>query len=255
MEYNETSGGIVRFVEKGALDSDSVVIFSSFFPFNSMAPEEFFSFLDDTRYKKVFSEFIRPRNRKKEFTHDALISAYAGYIDSLEEKNIHLVGFGVFSNVFINIANLLKGKINSLTLIEPDFANSVLMKIFDSKEIHFFKFNSLKNQYTQDATQNCKQYFSKTSLSLIKYYYYSLKKYLPENMILKQIVDLNVEILILWKLMEKDQWPLPQILTEDYEINALSLTESAIDVLIGKNPDITEQIRNHIERNIILENY
>lgn len=255
MAYSETSGGIVRLKEKGALDSDSVIIFSSFFPFNNNVPDEFFSFLDDNRYKKVFTEFAKPVKRKKDFTHGYLINTYAGYIDALEEKKIHLVGFGVFSNVFINIANLLKGKINSLTLIEPDFANSVLMKIFDSKEIHFFKFKSLKKQYIQDAMQNVKHYLSKTSLSLIKYYYYSLKDYLPENMILKQIVDSNVEILILWKLMERDLWPLPQILTEDYEINAFSLTENAIDVLIGKNPDVTAQISRHIEKNIILENY
>ncbi|HOF01244.1 MAG TPA: hypothetical protein PK385_09260 [Spirochaetota bacterium] len=255
MTRNETTGGVVKFIEKGELDSDSVVIFSSFFPFNNNAPAEFFSFLDDNIYKKVFTEFIRPKNGKKEFTFDALINAYVEYISTLEKKRIHIVAFGVFSNVFINIANLLKGKINSLTLIEPDFANSILMKIFDSKEVHFFKFSSLKNQYIQDSKQNYKRYLSKTPLSLMKYYYYSLKEYLPESMILKQIVDLDVEILILWKLMEKELWPLPQILTDDYEISAFSLSESAIDALIGKNPDITDQIRSHIEKNIILENY
>ena len=204
---------IWTFEEYGEESADVLLLFSPFVPYNNLYVNDFF-YNSTIKYKKVFTNFsakIKPSEEK--YTYDNILYSYTEYIKSQKQKTIFIVGFGIFANLFVRLAKMLDSRITSLILIEPDFGNSVLTKIFESdkKPVHkkkFFEENFTKeNDLPKQSKYMASHYFKH-----IKAINVALREYLPQKVSLKEILEVKDITLIMWHLMEKDLWPLPQIL-------------------------------------------
>ena len=123
---------IFTFEEYGEETADVLLLFSPFVPFNNLAVNDFF-YNSTIKYKKVYTNFstkIKPDENT--YTYDNILYSFTEYIKTQKQKTIFIIGFGIFANLFTRIAKIMGSRITSLILIEPDFGNSVLQKLFDS---------------------------------------------------------------------------------------------------------------------------
>ncbi|MBP5448847.1 MAG: hypothetical protein J6Y01_01905 [Spirochaetales bacterium] len=244
---------IFTFEEYGEETADVLLLFSPFIPFNNLAINDFF-YNSTIKYKKVYTNFspkIKPDENT--YTYDNILYSYTEYIKNQKQKTIFIIGFGIFANLFTRIAKIMGSRITSLILIEPDFGNSILQKLFDSDSKPVHKKRYFEESFTKDFDVPKQKKF------LVSHYFKHLKtintplrEYLPQKVSLKEILEVKEITLIMWHLMEKDLWPLPQILQEDYGIKTISAHNNIISdmivsdrqMLANVNAYITEKINN-----------
>ncbi len=189
MSNNQTPDSIVKFIKDG--DGDNVFIFSPIYPFNYKIIKNLFLKINIPNYQFIFSSIVINKNIKSDlFDYNNFLNLYIKVIKLILPKRVNLVGFGLFSNLFIEVACSLKDKIKTLTLLEPDFSDVIFSKIFDSKKAPVFKFKYLLKSFIEDNSYKKinKKYLSKIKLEYLKYYFKSIKKD-NKDYHLKQLID------------------------------------------------------------------
>lgn len=194
---------------------DHKIITSPFFPFESKIVYEYFTHLNESKYTVIISDFITKRKFSSTyFSVENIVNIYARLIEYIDSPNINLVGFGLFSHIFLIIADRYSKLINSLNLIEPDFLSSVFAKVFDSDKRVFFKTKKLSEFYLEKTKiPNINKYLSKVKIKNIHHLYNEVSKSINQKM-LKDILHKNINMSVFWKMMVKETWPLAQILEE-----------------------------------------
>ncbi len=186
----QTSENILKFVKDS--DGDNVFIFSPFFPFNNILVKNLFLNLNIPDYQFIFSSIIFNKSLKIDlYSYNNFLTLYTKVIKLLYPKKINLVCFGIFTNLFIELANLFKDKIKSIVFFEPDLSDNIFSKLFDFK-----KSPVLKNKYIIDCFfekpnghKNVnKHYLNKIKLEYLKFYFQSIKK-INKNYHLKDLID------------------------------------------------------------------
>ena len=238
---------IWTFEEQGEESADVLLLFSPFVPFNNLSVNDFF-YNSTIKYKKVFTNFsqkIKPDENT--YTYDNILYSFTEYIKNQKQKTIFIVGFGIFANLFTRIAKIMGSRITSLILIEPDFGNSVLQKLFDSdsKPVHRKKYYDAVFTKEFDVPKQ-KKYMASHYFKHIKAINTPLREYLPQKVSLKEILEVKDITLIMWHLMEKDLWPLPQILQEDYGIKTISAHNNIIGDMIASDRQILSLVNEYI---------
>lgn len=189
MSNNQTPDSIVKFIKEG--DGDNVFIFSPIYPFNYKLFKNLFLKLNLSNYQFIFSSIIINKNNKNDlFDYNNLMNLYIKVIKLILPKRVNLIGFGLFSNLFIEVASSLKDRIKTLTLFEPDFSDVIFSKIFDSKKTPLFKVKYILKSFFEDASYKKinKKYLSKIKLEYLKYYFKSIKKN-NKDYHLKELID------------------------------------------------------------------
>ena len=238
---------IFTFEEYGEETADVLLLFSPFVPFNNLAVNDFF-YNSTIKYKKVYTNFstkIKPDDEV--YTYDNILYSYTEYIKTQKQKTVFLIGFGIFANLFTRLAKILGSRITSLILIEPDFGNSVLTKLFeaDKRPVHRKKY--FEETFLKDVNiPKQKKYISIHYFKHIKAINAALREYLPQKVSLKEILEVKEITLIMWHLMEKDLWPLPQILQEDYGIKTIIAHNNIISDMILSDRQMLAQVNDYI---------
>ena len=238
---------IFTFEEYGEETADVLLLFSPFVPFNNLAVNDFF-YNSTIKYKKVYTNFsakIKPDENT--YTYDNILYSFTEYIKTQKQKTIFIIGFGIFANLFTRIAKIMGSRITSLILIEPDFGNSVLQKLFESDKQPMQRKKYFNEVFTKDFDiPKPKKFMASHYFKHIKAINTSLREYLPQKVSLKEILEVKEITLIMWHLMEKDLWPLPQILQEDYGIKTISAHNNIISDMIVSDRQILMLVNDYI---------
>ncbi len=233
---------IIRIIEYGS--GDNIFIFSPAFPFSHKIMLKFLDIgIPDSKF--VFSDLNPSKNVKaSSYTLENFLDFYLSYIKEIkQDSKIYLIGFGIFSIIFSKLIFFLKERVTFLFFLEPDFSNSLLAKIFDSENIPFMKYNFLVNFYMDNNREKNTNIFKK-NLKYLKHFYYNIKRHLQSNKVLRDTIDFKNVIKIYWKTMARDSWPLPQVLVEEYEFQALLLEKNILDNLSDTGGILFEDIKN-----------
>lgn len=256
MEDNvPTQDEVLTFQELGEQSSDIMLLFSPFLPFNNLYFNDFF-YNSTVKYKKVFSN-ISPRAKAdaSTFNCESLLNAYKTYIASQKINSIILVGYGIFTNLFIRITKLLGNKINCVILMEPDFGNSILTRMFDSDKKPLNKKSFFTESFCKDLNIP-----KRNKILYSNYYKYikametSMREYLPQHISLKEILEIKSKTLIMWHIMEKDLWPLAQVLQEDYNITTFNSSENFVNSIMNKDRKLLSIVNAYIDQNLVNNN-
>ena len=238
---------IFTFEEYGEETADVLLLFSPFVPFNNLAVNDFF-YNSTIKYKKVYTNFsakIKPDENT--YTYDNILYSFTEYIKTQKQKTIFIIGFGIFANLFTRIAKIMGSRITSLILIEPDFGNSVLQKLFEADKQPVQRKKYFAEVFTKDFdVPKPKKFMASHYFKHIKAINTSLREYLPQKVSLKEILEVKEITLIMWHLMEKDLWPLPQILQEDYGIKTISAHNNIISDMIVSDRQILMLVNDYI---------
>lgn len=280
MSNFQTSEDIIKFYKDG--DGDNVFIFSPFYPFSNKLIKKFFFNLNISNFQFIYTSIVCSKNLRIDlYNYSNFINLFSKVIKLLHPKKIHLVCFGIFTNLFVEVANLFKDKIQSIVLFEPDFSDNIFSKLFDLKNPPVFKYKYILNYFFENNKHKRinKDYLIKIKIECLKFYYKSINNinkdyhlrdlidYLPdeissnifnnkllnkiekkkdkifilrnfvkgkhkyllkksklqenEKFKIKQIMkeqDILLKVIIFWKNMAKESWPLAQIF-EDYKIS------------------------------------
>ena len=120
-------------------------------------------------------------------------------------------------------------------------------KLFDGDNKPLHKKNYFINSFIKDFDlPQQKKYLYKHFFKYIKVIESSLREALPQKISLKEILEIREKTFLLWHNMEKDLWPLPQILQEDYNIKTLSSNVNIIEALLTKNKNIINSLNEFI---------
>lgn len=241
MDINSNTDEIIVFKKSG--EGKNVIIFSPFIPFTNKFVEDFFILNKFENTQLIFSHITNSKkNNLKEFDLNNINKLYSNLLKSIgNDYKIILVGFGIFSVLFSKILNDFSKEVSFLILFEPDLSNSVLMKVFDIDKKSIIKYKTLLNFYLFNKKENNTNIYKK-NLKYLKYFYYNIKEYLRENKILKDLVNHKSKIKIFWKVMEKESWPLAQIL-EEYEMQVFSLRKNIFDSFLEKEEIIFNEFK------------
>lgn len=217
-EYSEDSAGAY----------DTTVIVSPFYPFNHFFIKQLIDRLDLPKSRIIYTEFPHGFQKgKKSFTITDLIAYFRKQVTGHEGKVI-LIGFSIFAVVFSVIYS--EENIDKLILFEPDFSNLLLQKLFDS-EVRFLLFKSsfLLKFFSPGKIE--KQFVHKLRVRYFKSYFFSVRSYLKENKIFKPLVEKAENIHIFWNIMEKETFPLAQVLSEEYSIDLYKIHKTIYEEL------------------------
>jgi hypothetical protein len=245
MQISYTNNSIINFQKTG--EGKNTFIFSPFIPFPNKMMEDFFKNIGEKQIKMIFSEMDTSTKRlTKNLNFNNLIFSYSTLLDSINDgSNIILVGFGFFSILFLKLLIDYKDKINTAIFFEPDFMNSILMRTFeDEKKGSFSNYRALSSFFINNKKNNLN--ISKKNLKYFKIFYYNIKKYINENEIMKDIINIRSKIMIFWKIMENESCPLPQIFEEN-EINTFSFKENIYKSFIENDSIILNEINKKIK--------
>ncbi|HOJ63986.1 MAG TPA: hypothetical protein PLE45_06150 [Spirochaetota bacterium] len=247
MDYKENFIFIDDYYRKNDNQKDiSIVIFSPFYPFNNRFVYTLFSKTKFKDSKFIFSN-IETLNGSKNFAYNFIniMDVYCKAIEKINCNDITLVAFGIFTNIFIQIANIFKERINRFILFEPDFSNNALFKMNEGANFIFSNLKSILNFYLEEKSKIDKNFISKNYSKYLKKIFESIRDLSDNNKkLLKELVDNKIETVIFWKIMEKELWPLPQILVEDYGIKAFSLKNNIYKIFIEEDNDIINILNN-----------
>ncbi|MCG8569572.1 MAG: hypothetical protein MJB14_05485 [Spirochaetes bacterium] len=175
------------------------------------------------------------------------LADYFRFYDQVIKKTdtpIILIGFGIFSLLFIKLSFTLQERIHQLILIEPDFSNQTLVKIFDSPSKVFFKNDYLIKYYFQKKVP--RKYLDKNKLSFLKGLFYSYNQFIQETRIFSELINRKIPFSVFWYVMEKQSWPLAQILVDEYNLSVSALSENIFQNFIKYNKNLLAEFQKII---------
>jgi len=243
MQINIKSDNIITFSEKG--NGKNVFIISPIFPFNNQIIEDFLDSLNINNSRFIFSDVdFSSKMKGYNFSLEEFLEIYKNLINSIDQNSkIIFVAFGVFSVLFSKLFSFFNGRVQKIIFFEPDFSNLVLMKLYDSLKKPLLKQKYLLNFYLNNKKENNIN-ISKKNLKYLKFYYYTIKEHLEANKILRELIKYKDKIIIYWKVMEKDSWPLSQILQVEYDLPVITLSENIYDCFINGEKLIAEKFKD-----------
>lgn len=219
----------------------NLILFSPFLPFDNGFFENFFLNLDLENTKLAFTtltNFDFDTNYINNITEE-----YLAYLRlNIEFEKVQLIGFGFYSLIISNLFCIYNKYITNVLFFEPDFSNSTLNKIFETKNAPVFKVKYLFNFYS-NCNINHKN-MGKINIKRLKAFYYLNKTYFESKKILKDLFSHAEKISIFWNIMEKESWPLPQILSEEYNFHVINTKESIISCFNNKDIYFEKEIKN-----------
>lgn len=225
----------------------SITIFSPFYPFSNKFIYNLFSKTKFNEHTMIFSN-IETLNGSHNFAYNFIniMDVYCKSIEKIDAEHIYLIGFGIFSNIFVNLGNIFKAKIEKIILFEPDFSNNALIRKNSSSYI-FSNLNLFLNFYLEEKFKIDKNLISKNYSKYLKKIFNNMRELYFNNKLLKDLLDNRIDTIIFWKVMEKELWPLPQILVEDYGIKAFSLNSNIYKVFVENNKEIIDILNSILE--------
>ena len=133
----EISNDILEIIKDGS--GEEIILLSPFYPINIEIIKDFFLNLESKNYQFVFSSLKNDKFDKnfEAFTYKNILEFYIKKIKLLSNKKITLVSFGIFTNVFLELALNFKNKIKSVFFFEPDFSNILFKSVFEFKKLIF----------------------------------------------------------------------------------------------------------------------
>ena len=196
------------------------VIVSPFFPFNRIFSNEVvYSLFGSIQYNPIFLDY------SKDTTYDEFVLNISQIIIN-EKEPVYIVSFGVFSYIAGELVKRFSEKIKGVFFIEPDFYGTLLSGKYKKNSFS----NKLRNQllkfYLGNDKINSKYYYREKPVGFLSF---MKDLQLKEPVRLADFIEKNVKMLVIWCVMAKDCWPLPQILTEEYEIPVFTASQNFVD--------------------------
>ncbi|MBQ2295039.1 MAG: hypothetical protein II258_06600 [Spirochaetales bacterium] len=196
------------------------VIVSPFFPFNRIFSNEIvYSLFGDIQYEPTFLDY------STDTTYDEFVLKISQIIINKKEP-VYIVSFGVFSYIAGDLVKRFSEKIKGVFFIEPDFYGTLLNGKYKKSSFgHKLRNQLLKFYLCNDKISN--KYFYRESAAGFLSFMKDLQ--LKEPVRLADFIEKKVEMTVVWCVMAKDCWPLPQILTEEYEIPVFTASHNFFD--------------------------
>lgn len=219
------------------------IVYSSFFPFSVNVSDSIINKLIDD-YEVISRYHAFNLLDKKDFS--SYLSEVEFFLSEVE-NDVYMIGFGIFANIFVYLAEKYSDKVKKIILFEPDFTYISLAEIYESDKRILFKRKALI-QYLLDYPGSKKAYHhynNKISMRFVKEFYESINFFTNKIKIFMTINSFDVDVYIFWKTMEKKTWPLAQVLKEDYNFNVFSLKGNILDTLIDNYNFIIENVKKN----------
>ncbi|MCH5149523.1 MAG: hypothetical protein J1G30_02545 [Spirochaetales bacterium] len=196
------------------------VIVSPFFPFNRIFSNEIvYSLFGSTAYTPIFLDY------SKDTTYDEFVLKISQIIIN-EKEPVYIVSFGVFSYVAGELVKRFSEKIKGVFFIEPDFYGTLLNGKYKRYGFGYKLRNQLLQFYLGSNKINKKYYYCENYSGFL---FFMKDLQLKEPVKLSDFIEKNVKMAVIWGVMAKDCWPLPQILTEEYEIPVFTAAHNFVD--------------------------
>lgn len=209
------------------------VIVSPFFPFNRIFSNEIvYSLFGSIAYTPIFLDY------SKDTTYDEFVLKISQIIIN-EEEPVYIVSFGVFSYIAGELVKRFPEKIRGVFFIEPDFYGTLLNEKYKKSSFG----NKLRNQLLQFYLGNDKissKYYYRENYAGFLFFMKDLQ--LKEPIRLADFIKKKVKMTVIWGVMAKDCWPLPQILTEEYEIPVFTAAHNFVDYFKKDNSSVLNSI-------------
>jgi hypothetical protein len=170
------SNDIIEIIKEG--NGNDLILISPFFPIKTDIIKDYFLNLGLKNYQILFS-YLKAEdfNKNQEsFNYKNILEFYTRKIKLLPNKTINLISFGIFTNIFLELALTFKNKINSIIFIEPDFSSILFKSLFDFKKMVFKNKFILKFYLDNDKNKINKKDFDFFDLNYLSKYYNSLKE-------------------------------------------------------------------------------
>ena len=244
MALTDNSSISLNSINNSQENAEKLVLISPFFPFNNKLVYSFLSELQLDNVKIVYSS-ISADSIEGKYTLDDFIKVYNNYLDNRNEK-IYLLGFGVFSLLFIRLILKHPDRIESLVLFEPDFTNQSMIKIFDSSKKILRKTRFSAKYYSKYKVQ--KKHLDRNKIKYIKRIYHSNIEYIKTHKALAEILKHEIDIHIFWNVMERETWPLAQIITEEYLFPHYKLDSDVYETLLYKDKKVIKSLEKILKK-------
>lgn len=232
------AGEALNFKYSGRFDKERrVLLFSPFFPFNVKLAETFFERFRDDKTVNIYSSTVL--DKRAEFGD--YIEEFERVIEQVGENRLVLIGFGFFSSLFIHLAEKYKSRTTTLILFEPDFSNQSLVKIFDFDKKPFFTFSYLVKYFCKGKV--ARRFLERGNVKRLKGYYNTSRGHVEQNKTIKDMINEDMNIHIFWNVMERESWPLAQILGEEYELPLYTFKEDIYETLQKGDPEVLESVK------------
>lgn len=234
----EGVGEALNFKYSGRFDKERrVLLFSPFFPFNVKLTETFFEQFRDDNTVNIYSSTVL--DKRSEFSD--YITEYERVIEQVGENRLVLIGFGFFSALFIHLAEKFKSRSSTLILFEPDFSNQSLVKVFDFDKKPFFTFSYLVKYFCKSKVS--RRFLERGDVKRLKCYYNSSRCHVERNKTIKDMINDDMNIHIFWNVMERETWPLAQILGEEYKLPLYTFKDDIFETFQKSDPEVIESVK------------
>jgi pimeloyl-ACP methyl ester carboxylesterase len=229
------------------------VICSPFYPFNEKFCRSMVSMLGDSdctwhlfsRKKRTYSD--------KAFRYPSLLDYYGKLLSDEGSADTVLLAFGSFTNLFLDLAVRYRARVRKVILMEPDYTDTLLSRLYDPAHRIFFKSRYMVNFFCKPPTSfPLRQYKSSLSGKALYRYYVSTTEEGINRKMLKTAMSHEIDIVIFWKSMIKESWPLAQIL-EDYRCTVHYIHNNILDSLLSPNSTTPGLLKDEIENKIPLK--
>jgi len=207
------------------------IVSLSFYPFSKQFLEKMLDKFGYEEYDLIYFENIS--------NYRMYIQEVIKFIKSLSGEKITFVSFGFLSNPAIQILVEYKDKIEKAIFIEPDISGILKNHNFIK---HFFGYRvrDLIDFFVKDiniskkAISKNKKFFSTIKMDLFVDFLKDSEIYSNKSKLI-DLIKTNVSCVFLWNKMFLDSWPLPQILTEDFDIRVFQINDNIYDFIINNN--------------------
>lgn len=201
--------------------TEASLIVYPFYPFNSSFQYEFVK-------KMEFKYSI-------EDIHFIDLKQFSGYSDLMEKSMqlinssktpVILIAFGIFARIAGILAEKYREKVKSILFVEPDFTN--IIPLLDYKR--FFRKNDVHTKlirFYNPSGLHADKYFHKGKNDSFVQVLDAVGSWAKEFKLFDMINN-KIKFTVIWSVMQNECWPLPQVLTEDYNIPVISSENSII---------------------------
>lgn len=201
-------------------DKPVSVIVSPFFPFNRIFSNEIvYSLFGSIKYTPIFLDY------SKDTTYDEFVLKISQLIIN-EVEPVYIVSFGVFSYIAGELVKRFSEKIRGVFFIEPDFYGTLLNGKYKRTGFGYKLRNQLLRFYVGNYKVNSKYYYRENPSGFLSF---MKDLQLKEPVRLADFIEKKVKMIVIWCVMAKDCWPLPQILTEEYEIPVFTASHNFVE--------------------------
>lgn len=211
-------------------DENVTILVSPFFPFNRTLSNELINKLFDepNSFSVIYLDY------SKDLGFDDFVTKVTNFI--LKSSSVYLISFGAFSFVTGEIIKRFSNRLAGVLFIEPDFSGMFLKQEY---KVPLFKSRIRDGliKFYSDKRKVCRKYFTKEKPEGFLSFILSLQAKKNKQTRLGDFIEKETKIAVLWGAVAKDIWPLPQILTEEYNIPVYKIKDNLVEY-VQKNKRI-----------------